>query len=205
MAIICDTTMAFIRTRTAKGGTISTTLVEAYRDEQGRPRQRVLANLHGETDLLKALAKLAAQRADLRKEREKFLADYPHMEQFYATVTQNTLHGRKYSAEERKDIDRLMRQRKRLLKRFTTIENALATIEKEGGVIKKQCTARADEIQAAIQAHKKEVKDAEAHVLGMLLMESHRSQKAKRALRRLAPWTETPVLTKDMLAMLDEE
>jgi hypothetical protein len=85
--------MAYIRTRTAKGGTISTTLVEAYRDEQGRPRQRVLANLHGETGLLKALAKLAAQREALRKEKEALAADAVAANKFYEIVTQKTLSG----------------------------------------------------------------------------------------------------------------
>jgi hypothetical protein len=35
--------MAYIKTRTTKAGSISTALVEAYRDEKGRPRQRLLA------------------------------------------------------------------------------------------------------------------------------------------------------------------
>src|SRR5262249_10915318 len=47
--------MAFVRKRITKAGSVSTTLVEAYRDDQGRPRQRVLANLHGESDTLCAL------------------------------------------------------------------------------------------------------------------------------------------------------
>ena len=55
--------MAFVRTR----GT-TTGLIEAYRDENGRPRQRLLANLHGEPDTLSALAKLAARRKALRTE-----------------------------------------------------------------------------------------------------------------------------------------
>ena len=48
--------MAYVRKRTTKAGSVSTTLVESYRDETGRPRQRVLANLHGEPDTLRALA-----------------------------------------------------------------------------------------------------------------------------------------------------
>jgi hypothetical protein len=41
--------------RTTKAGTISTTLVEAYCDKQGRPHQRVLANLHGKPTALAAV------------------------------------------------------------------------------------------------------------------------------------------------------
>jgi hypothetical protein len=33
--------MAYVRTRATRAGTVSTTLVEAYRDETGRPRQRI--------------------------------------------------------------------------------------------------------------------------------------------------------------------
>jgi len=54
--------MAYIKTRKTSSGAISTSLVEAYRDAQGRPRQRIIANLHGEPDVTSALAKLAAQR-----------------------------------------------------------------------------------------------------------------------------------------------
>jgi hypothetical protein len=46
-----------VRKRTTKAGTVSTALVESYRDDQGRPRQRLIANLHGEPDPLRALAK----------------------------------------------------------------------------------------------------------------------------------------------------
>ena len=54
--------MAFVRKRTTKAGSVSTTLVEAYRDKNDRPRQRILANLHGEPDTLGALAKLTLKR-----------------------------------------------------------------------------------------------------------------------------------------------
>jgi hypothetical protein len=63
--------MPYVRTRTTKAGATSTTLVEAYRDEKGRPRQRVLANLHGEPDALSALVKLAYQREELQKFRDE--------------------------------------------------------------------------------------------------------------------------------------
>ena len=63
--------MAYVRKRTTKAGMVSTALVEAYRDEQGRPRQRILANLHGEPDTLRAWARLEYRRVHLRKHREK--------------------------------------------------------------------------------------------------------------------------------------
>src|SRR6516164_9919101 len=62
--------MAYVRKRTTKAGSVSTMLVEAYRDKSGHPRQRILANMHGEPDTLRALAKLAAMREGLRQERD---------------------------------------------------------------------------------------------------------------------------------------
>lgn len=52
--------MAFVRRRTTSGGTLVTTLMESYRDERGRPRQRTLANLHGADNADQALARLTA-------------------------------------------------------------------------------------------------------------------------------------------------
>ena len=54
--------MAYVRQRITKAGTVSTALVESYRDGQGEPRQRVLVNLHGEPDTLRALARLTVRR-----------------------------------------------------------------------------------------------------------------------------------------------
>jgi hypothetical protein len=53
----------------SKAGSVSTALIEAYRDKNGRPRQRVLANLHGEPTTLRALAKLAVTHDLLLEER----------------------------------------------------------------------------------------------------------------------------------------
>jgi chromosome segregation ATPase len=183
----CDTTMAYVRTRTTRAGTISTALVEAYRDKQGQPRQRVLANLRGEPDLLKALAKLAAQREALRKEGKALVAEAEAANQFYEVVTQNALHGFQYSAEQRKEIDDLMRQRERLLKRLAKVEASLAAIEKDGIIIKKHCAASPDEIQAAIRAYKTELRDAEALVFGLeFAARNDELKRARAALRRLS-------------------
>jgi hypothetical protein len=176
--------MPHVRQRITKAGSASTALVESYRDGEGRPRQRLLANLHGEPDTLRALAKLAAQRDFLRKEKEASATDVMHANQFYEIVTQKTLHGHRYSAPERKEIDGLMRQRDRLLKRLAKIEGDLATIAKDGAIIKKHCTAAPDEIQAAIKAYKLELRDAECLVLGLEMSLMLKDAKAK--LRRLS-------------------
>jgi hypothetical protein len=75
--------MPHVRQRITKAGSASTALVESYRDGEGRPRQRLLANLHGEPDTLRALAKLAAQRDFLRKEKEASATDVMHANHFY--------------------------------------------------------------------------------------------------------------------------
>lgn len=169
--------MAFVRTR----GT-TTALIEAYRDEQGRPCQRLLANLHGEPDMLSALAKLAARRDDLRKEKDASAADAVEANKFYEIITFNALRGEQYSADERKEIDALMRQRDRLLARMAKIESDLAIIQKDGAAIKKHCSATPDEVQAAIRAFKEKFHEAEAMSLGL----EFGFKKAKANLRRLS-------------------
>jgi hypothetical protein len=171
--------MAFIRNR----GT-STTLVEAYRDEQGRPRQRVLANLHGEPDALSALAKLAARRAVLRKEQDALAKEAVHANEFYEFVTANTLHGHRYSEKERREIDRLMTKRDRLLKRLTKVEALLAMVERDGAVIRKHCSASPEEVQAAIKVYRERESKAEALILGLEFADVQRRE-ARAALRRL--------------------
>jgi hypothetical protein len=169
--------MAFVRTR----GT-TTTLIEAYRDDSGRSRQRPLANLHGEPDLLSALAKLAARRDDLRKEKAALAADAVDANKFYEIVTLNSLQGKQYSAAKRKEIDTLMRQRNRLLARMAKVEVALAAIQKDGAAIKKHCNASPDEVQAAIRAFKEKLHEAEAMSLGL----EFGFKEAKAKLRRLS-------------------
>jgi hypothetical protein len=178
--------MPHVRQRITKAGSASTALVESYRDGEGRPRQRLLANLHGEPDPLRALAKLAAQRDLLRKEKETMAIDQIQANQFYEIVTQKTLHGHRYSAPERKEIDGLMRARERLLKRLAKVEADLATIAKDGAIIKKHCTATPDEIQAAIKAYKQELSEAEAMVLGLEFALKEQMRPAKAKLRRLS-------------------
>jgi hypothetical protein len=178
--------MAYVRTRTTSSGTITTTLVEAYRDGARRPRQRVLANLHGEPDTLSALAKLAAQRDLLRAEHDKLAAEAVDANQFYEIVALKSLHGYRFSADERKEIDHLMKARERLLRRMKKVEADLALIQKDGAVIKKHCTATPDEVQAAIRAYKQRLHDAECRALAMEYIHQQSLKEAKAQLRRLA-------------------
>jgi chromosome segregation ATPase len=178
--------MAYVRRRTTKAGAVSTALIESYRNGSGQPRQRLLANLHGEPDTLTALAKLAAQRETLRKEREALATDKMTADEFYEAVTQNALQGRQYGAPERKEIDDLMRKRERLLRRLAKVEADLASIQKDGAIIKKHCSATPDEIQAAVRAYKKELDDAECMVLGLEYGLRVQLKEAKAKLRRMS-------------------
>jgi hypothetical protein len=174
--------MAYVRRRITKAGSVSTALVEAYRDGDGRPRQRLLASLHGEPTPLEALAKLTAQRAALREERETLTVQAVDANRFYEVITQQSLHQHQYSADERKEIDALLRKRERLLARIAKIDAALPMIERDGGIIKKYCTATPGEIQAAIKSYKKKLSEAEALVFGM----EFGLQNAKAKLRRMS-------------------
>ena len=149
--------MAYIRKRITKTGAVSTALVEAYRDRQGRPRQRILANLHGEPDTLRALVRLLHRRANLQKHREEQWVE---------------AQSGKYS-------------KKLVAWFFARIDADLSAMEKKLAVIAKHCTATADEIQAAIEEHKRALHDAECLVSGMAFINGMRLQEAKANLRRL--------------------
>lgn len=172
--------MAFVRTRTGKAGVTSTTLVEAYRDERGQPRQRVLANLHGEPDTLQALAKLAARREALRKERDAVSDELVLANQIHEDIKRGAL------GADRKKIDRLWNFRDRMVTRLAKIEADLATIQRDGAAIRKHCTATGAEIQAAIRAFKQRYRDADSLVLGMEFVQREQLRKAKAKLRRLS-------------------
>jgi hypothetical protein len=109
-------------------------------------------------------------------------ADAVSANKFYETVTQNILGGDQYSAAERKDIDVLMRKRDRLLARIAKIETNLITIQKDGVLIKKHCSATPDEVQAAIQAYKQKHYDAECLVVGMKFQLQNLKGQAPKAL-----------------------
>jgi hypothetical protein len=99
--------MAYVRKRTTKAGTVSTALVESYRDDQGRPRQRLIANLHGESDPLRALAEITMMWDGLQAELEELVEMPP---------------GNNQSSEQRADW----------LRRFEKIERNWPLSERTG-------------------------------------------------------------------------
>ena len=124
--------MAYVRTRATKAGSVSTTLVESYRDEMGRPRQRTLANLHGEPDTLRALAKLVSLHDVLLEQREEEHAEPSSRGAGFVLVTDRALTEHNH--------------------RIAQIDRQLATIEQEIAVINQHCTASDDEFQQAVQS-----------------------------------------------------
>ena len=150
--------MAYIRKRTTKAGSVSTTLVESYRDETGRPRQRILANLHGEPDTLRALAKLAAMH-DLLLGREH--AEPSKGGAGFVLVTERAL----------TQYDR----------RVAQIDRQLTAIKRELAVIDKHCRASDDEFEEAVQRHKREYCEAFERAMGLAIAR----KQADAALRRM--------------------
>jgi hypothetical protein len=120
----------------------------------------------------------------LRKEQKELAAERVEADKFY--VTQTTLAGHVHSGTERKEVDGLMRRRERLIRRLSKVEADLAVIQKDGAVIRKHCSAKADEIQAAIQAYKQRYRDTEALVLGMESVQREQFKRARAKLRRLS-------------------
>jgi hypothetical protein len=137
--------MAFVRKRITIAGTVSTCLVEGYRDAQGRPRQRLLANLHGEPDTLRALARLTVRRTSLLADRKELASG--------KAVDDD---GKRVSAAEAREV-------------IAFIDTKLAVIAREQAVLKKHCTATAKEVRAATQAYRQGLKDAALAVLGRMM------------------------------------
>jgi hypothetical protein len=67
------------------------TLIEAYRDKSGRPRQRILANLYGEQDTLRALAKLTIKHDVLLAQGEEERAEPSKRGAGFVLVTEHRL------------------------------------------------------------------------------------------------------------------
>ena len=141
--------MAYVRTRTTEAGSVSTTLVETYRDETGRPRQRILANLHGEPDTLRALAKLAVMHEFLLWQRGEEHAKPSKEGAGFVLVTERALteHSR----------------------RLAQINHQLAAIEQEIAVINQHCTASDDEFQQAVQSYRQEYCKAVERAVGLAM------------------------------------
>ena len=155
--------MPFVRSRTTKTGTLSTALVEAYRDN-GRPRQRLLANLHGEPTALKALAKLIFMMDTLSAEMDELA---PQVDGIMSKENERT-------PDER-----------RVLKRYVQIADTLAALQKDADIIDRHCTVTPDELEAVVQAHAKEAGNAVSEVLGRSYMRHQELKQAKAKLRRL--------------------
>jgi hypothetical protein len=102
------------------------------------------------------------------------------VERFYQTITLNTLRGHVYSVEDRNDIDRLLKARKRLLNRIAAIDRKLADIAKEAAIIKPHCQASPDEIRALAGKCQKQIRNQAAFELGLRLMVSDQRARAWR-------------------------
>jgi hypothetical protein len=137
--------MAYVRQRITKAGTVSTALVESYRDGQGEPRQRVLVNLHGEPDTLRALARLAVQRTSLLAERKGLASG-------------------KATDDDGEVADAALAH-----KVIAFIDAKLANLASEQAVLANHCTATPEQIRAATTAYQQEIKNAALAVLGRMM------------------------------------
>jgi hypothetical protein len=133
--------MAFVRKRITIAGTVSTCLVEGYRDAQGRPRQRLLANLHGEPDTLRALARLTVRRTSLLADRKELASG--------KAIDDD---GKRVSAAEAREV-------------IAFIDTKLASLL-AGGRSPKHCTATAREFGPRHQAYQQGLKDTLASWAG---------------------------------------
>lgn len=152
--------MAYVRKRTTKAGSLSTTLVEAYRDKSGHPRQRVLANLHGETDTLRTLAKLAVMHDVLSEQREEEHAEPSNRGAGFVLVSDRALTEHNH--------------------RIAQINRQLATIERDMAAINKHCSASDNEFQEAVQRYREECRKAFEWAFGLAMAR----KQADAALRR---------------------
>ena len=164
--------MAFIRKRRTSSGNLSAALVEPYRDKNGKPRQRVLANLYGCETTLEALAKLSAQRQRLRQEREQIHAMLASTSE-WATVAINVgadparAKQLGVSAKEYRELSRLMKDRKKAKARLARIEALLKRVQTDGASIRKHVDATKQEIQQAIKDYQERLDKAEKMIQGI--------------------------------------
>ena len=162
--------MAYIRKRITKAGAVSTTLIEAYRDKQGRPRQRILANLHGQPTIAAALARLWVNAELLEGERNELAEE---LRDSSSAVLDGS--GRPGA---------LMVQFKPGM-RLGAINAALAIIDREIAVLLEHLEASDEEVSAAIRTYRKALSDAACTVLGMEMTIGLKHRKAKAALRHI--------------------
>jgi hypothetical protein len=129
--------MAYVRRRVTSSGSFSTALVEAYRDDRGRPRQRLLANMHGEPDVMRALVKAQWRLTaleELIEEHRGMAASDP-----YAKA-----------------------HPQRVARYFAELDAKRDVIKREVEVLSAHCTAGDDEMRAAVKERGQAVRDAEA-------------------------------------------
>jgi hypothetical protein len=153
--------MAYVRKRTTKAGSVSTTLVESCRDETGRPRQRILANLHGEPDLARALAKLVTMHGLLLEQREEEHAEPDKRGAGFVLVPERAL--------------------TRYNHRIDQIDRQLASIKRDMAAINKHCTSSDDELLEAMQRYRQEYCAAFERAMGLAMAR----KQADAVLRRM--------------------
>ena len=163
--------MAFIRKRTTSSGNLSTALVEPYRDSAGKPRQRVLANLYGCETTLEALAKISAQRQRLRqehKEIESMLAETAEWAAVAVRFATDPAEMKRVgvTTQDYRDINRVMKARKKAHARTDRIGALLSRVQKDGAVIRKHVDASEQEIQQAIREYQERLDKAEKTIMG---------------------------------------
>ena len=122
---------------------------------------------------------LAAQREQLREERAALEPDLKGAAGFYESITAASLDGHKFDTHERREIDRLMAARGRLLRRVEKLDATLARIQQDGAAIKKHVAASDDQLQAAIRDYKEQIKRAEAAMLGAELVAMQAKQERR--------------------------
>ena len=189
--------MAFVRKRRSAAGHLSTALVEAYRDEEGRPRQRVLVNLHGCETPLEALAKLAVQRKRLRVERQEIDAFLTETADAPALSVEVALNPEKFnlSATGYAELNGFLRKRKKAAARLDRITALQGVIQRDGVVIHQHVDASKKKVQRAIKAYQEQLTAAENMVAGSdfsITMAKIRHTEAKRKFARLSLPGEAP-------------
>jgi hypothetical protein len=124
---------------------------------------RLLANLHGEPDTLRALARLAVQQTSLLADRQ-------------------ALANGKAIDEEDELIDVTFARQL-----IADIDAELADLAREQAILKRHCTATPKEIQATAKAYQREHQNAANAAVGRMLLWSLEKQlkKAKATVRRM--------------------
>ncbi len=84
------------------------------------------------------------------------------------------------TAQEYRDLSRLMRDRKKAKTRLDRIDALLGRVQKDGAVIRKHVDATEQEIQQAIKDYQKKLREAEMTVSLAAVMADEAQQKAAR-------------------------